>query len=109
MIRFTNIIGMAAADGVTVICMALEDERQRMVNNTFQTVPLFSGKEYLKNMPGFFDLIGRVMPRNNGDETAYPPGISFESADSSYMAKWTGAGEQRNFQLDIQKIIEANK
>ena len=109
MLRLTNMIGIAAASGVVVICMALEDERQRMVNNTFQTVPLFSGKEYLKNMPGFFDLIGRVMPRTKDEKLIYPPGISFESVDGSYMAKWTGTGSKRNFQLDIRQILDANK
>ena len=108
--RFTNVLGIPAAQGATVVCIALEDEKAKVINGSVQRVPLFAGKDYLSNMPGFFDMIGRVVTRVDKDnKVVYPPGIMFESSDNSFMAKWTGPGSKRNFQLDIRQILEANK
>ena len=41
----TDAIGKNARRGITVICLALEDEKQQMVEGSFMKVPLFAGKQ----------------------------------------------------------------
>lgn len=60
-----------------------------------------------------FDLIGFVRPREEVKDgkrvVLMPPGVSFESDDGTFMAKWTGVGEKRHYILDVSKILKANE
>ena len=114
-VRLTDAIGKNARRGITVICLALEDEKQQMVEGSFMKVPLFAGKQYSKEMGGFFDLIGRVTPnikvaKKDGKDIKtieYPPIVSFASPNGDFQAKWTGLCSSPNkvFYFDLKKIL----
>ncbi|MBU0977382.1 MAG: hypothetical protein KKD18_03125, partial [Nanoarchaeota archaeon] len=64
------------------------------------------------NMPGFFDLIGKVETRKdeNGN-IVYPPLVKFESPDGDFMAKFTGVKKPGTLAwgpLNLTKILKFN-
>jgi hypothetical protein len=79
----------------------------------YDFAPLLKGKEYGKDFEGMFDLIGYVTTRTErkGDaddrDIVFPPGISFESPDGSFMAKWTGVGDKKKMKMNWAKILDA--
>jgi hypothetical protein len=91
--------------GKIVIVTALLLENPKW-NRELSAAPALKGREFPTNMPGFFDLIGLVEPRTNGDgRVLYPPMVRFQSADDSFVAKWTGAGKKTQGPMDIRKIL----
>ena len=71
----------------------------------YEFAPLLKGKEYGKDFEGMFDLIGFVRPREEVKDgkrvVLMPPGVSFESDDGTFMAKWTGVGEKRSVRIPM--------
>lgn len=113
MFRVTSLLMKYAQAGKVVVCTALLMENPKW-NRSLSAAPALSAKEFPVNMPGFFDLIGRMETRYRkaGDdiyEIIYPPQVYFESADDSFVCKFTGAGTKRSGPLYITKILEANK
>lgn len=110
MLRFTNLLAKLAQQGKTVICLARTEQNPKFNRELF-AAPALKGKDYAKNMPGFFDFIGYVEPRIKDGQNIYPPYVSFES-DGDFMAKWTGIIPEKGVRkkiLDIKKILEVSK
>ncbi len=111
-LRFTDTIARYAVKGKYVILLARLDQNPSWARH-YEFAPLLKGKEYGKDFEGMFDLIGFVRPREEVKDgkrvLLMPPGVSFESEDGSFMAKWTGVGEKRHFQLNMSKILKVNE
>ena len=91
--------------GKVVIVTALLQENPKW-NRELAAAPALKGREFPVNMPGFFDLIGLVESRTDGDgKLIYPPRVRFQSPDDSFVAKFTGAGNKTQGPLDITKIL----
>lgn len=106
MSRFMRILGRLSARGKIVIVTALVAENPKW-NRELAAAPALKGREFPNTMPGFFDLIGFVQTRHNDSgEVIYPPWVSFESPDGSFMAKYTGTGKKRSGPLDFSKILK---
>ena len=94
MYRISELMGMFATKGVVAVMVALIDKDVRWdKTGSFEAAPLFGGKKFPANVPGFMDLIGLVQDSGQRDDkgrTMYPPLVSFRSDDKSFVAKWTG-------------------
>lgn len=117
-IRFTDTIARYAQNGKYVILLARLDQNPSWGRH-YEFAPLLKGKEYGKDFEGMFDLIGYVTTRTeaimdvDGHDTgnervSFPPGISFESPDGSFMAKWTGVGDVKKFKMNWARILGAS-
>jgi len=105
MFRLTAALGKLSRAGKIVIVTALLQESPRW-NRELAAAPALKGREFPVNMPGFFDLIGLVEPRTDGEgKVIYPPRVRFQSPDDSFVAKWTGVGNKTQGPLDISKIL----
>ncbi len=105
MFRLTALLGKLSRAGKIVIVTALLQESPKW-DRALAAAPALKGREYPVNCPGFFDLIGLVEPRTNGDgKVIYPPRVRFRSPDDSFLAKWTGVGEKTEGPLNISKIL----
>ena len=75
--------------GVDVICTARDDQAPKW-NRSLSCAPALSGKEFSKDMKGYFDFIGMLEPRKDENgKTLYPSYASYDLNDD-YLAKWTG-------------------
>jgi len=107
MSRFTNSIARFSQRGKTVICLARLESNPKW-DRTLSAAPSLKGKDFSKDMPGYFDFIGLVKPHYEKGVKIYPPLVSFES-DGSFIAKWTGIypeGGVTNRILNIEKILQ---
>jgi len=105
MFRLTAALGKLSRAGKIVIVTALLQESPKW-NRELAAAPALKGREFPVNMPGFFDLIGLVEPRTDGEgKVIYPPRVRFQSPDDSFVAKWTGVGNKTQGPLDISKIL----
>jgi hypothetical protein len=105
MFRLTAALGKLSRMGKIVIVTALLQENPKW-NRELAAAPALKGREFPVNMPGFFDLIGLVETRTNGEgRVIYPPRVRFQSPDDSFVAKFTGAGNKTQGPLDITKIL----
>jgi hypothetical protein len=105
MFRLTTALGKLSRMGKIVIVTALLQESPKW-NRELAAAPALKGREFPVNMPGFFDLIGLVEPRTDGEgRVIYPPRVRFQSPDDSFVAKWTGVGNKTQGPLDITKIL----
>jgi hypothetical protein len=105
MFRLTAALGKLSRMGKVVIVTALLAENPKW-NRELAAAPALKGREFPVNMPGFFDLIGLVEPRTDGEgNIVYPPRVRFQSTDGSFTAKFTGTGTKTQGPLDISKIL----
>jgi len=105
MFRLTAALGKLSQIGKCVIVTGLLSENPRY-NRELAAAPALKGREFPANMPGFFDLIGLVQTRTDGEgKVMYPPLVRFQSPDGSFMAKFTGKGNRTEGPLNITKII----
>lgn len=105
MFRLTSLLGKLSRFGKITIVTALLLENPKW-NRELSAAPALKGREFPTNMPGFFDLIGLVEPRTDGDgHICYPPLVRFQSPDDSFVAKWTGPGTKNHGPLDFKKIL----
>lgn len=106
--RILNLLGSLAASGKIVVVSCLEMEHPKF-DRELAAAPALSGKEVPNTFPGFFDLIGRLIPNvDDKGKIKFPPIVSFES-DGSYMAKFTGKGDKRTGPLNWEKLLKATK
>ncbi len=109
MFRLMKTIGRLSEAGKIVIVTALLQENPKW-DRELAAAPALKGREFPTSMPGFFDLIGLVEPRVDGNgKLIYPPMVSFESSDGSFLAKFTGTGDKRTGPLDFMKMLKINK
>jgi hypothetical protein len=105
MFRLTAALGRLSQAGKTVIVTALLMENPKW-NRELSAAPALKGREFPVNMPGFFDLIGLVEPRVNGEgNLMFPPRVRFQSPDDSFVAKFTGTGTKTSGPLNVGKIL----
>jgi len=108
--RLCKTLGLIATQGVVVVCIALLDEMPKW-NRELSAAPAFVGKDFNKDYPAFFDLIGLVQQRVDGDgNVLYPPMVTFTS-DGSFIAKWSGkrVGKDVKGLLNWTKILAFEK
>jgi hypothetical protein len=74
--------------GIDVICTARDEDNPKW-NRELVCGPCLSGKEFGKDMKGFFDFIGLLESQIVDGEIVYPPLISCDD-NGSYLSKWTG-------------------
>ena len=110
MFRLTAALGRLSRAGKVVIVTALLQESPKW-DRELAAAPALKGREFPVNMPGFFDLIGLVEPRTNGEgQVTYPPRVRFQSPDGSFVAKYTGPPEGKTEgPLNIQKILNQGR
>lgn len=109
MFRLTAALGRLSQMGKVVIVTCLLAESPKW-NRELAAAPALKGREFPVNMPGFFDLIGMVETRVDGEgKVIYPPRVRFQSPDDSFVAKFTGAGTRTEGPLDIAKILMLGK
>jgi len=107
-IRITGLLKKIAATGIVVICSALEDrDPKTRILTGCELNPLFEGKQFMKAMPGNFNLIGRLRSRKDKDgKIVYPPMIDFrDDAGGKFLAKYTGLEGKTTGPLDWSKIL----
>lgn len=109
-LRFTDTVARYTRDGKYVVLLARLDESPSWARH-YSFAPLLKGKEYGKDFEGMFDLVGYVESRTEENvdthewKIVFPPGVSFESSSGSFMAKWTGAGDNKIRKLNLAKIL----
>lgn len=107
--RFTAALAKLSQQGMAVVCLA-RLESQPKFNRALSGAPALKGREYPKDMPGYFDFIGYVEQRVEDGVIVYPPLVSFES-DGSYVCKWNGLkpkGGVYKRPLHIEKLLKAS-
>jgi hypothetical protein len=112
--RITGVIGNVAAQGVIVVITALQADDPTW-NRELAAGPALAGKKFAEDMPGFFDLIGKVTSKVKEkkvdnvmiEKIVYPPVVWFESdKDEAFTAKWSGPPLKKPyFPLDWKKIL----
>lgn len=107
MIRIAQLCGKLSQQGTCVLWTALVQGDTRFGDGQFGKAPNFAGKAFNKDFPGLFDLIGLVKDNYDKDgKLIYPPKVGFHSSAGDFMAKWTGQGMERVFDLDIDSIMK---
>lgn len=98
---FENITKM----GIDVHCTARDDSQPKW-NRELACAPALSGKEFSRDMKGYFDFIGMI--ESNLDEhgkVSYPPLVSCDD-NGNYLSKWTGIKPEGGV---IQKIFNVER
>lgn len=96
--------------GIIVVMLAqgMEDPKW---NRDLAVAPNFIGKKFNRDLKSHFDLIGLVHTRTNEEgKIMYPPLVSFQSHDGSFMAKYTGKPRaSMTGPLVLNKIVPEGK
>jgi hypothetical protein len=75
--------------GIDVVWSARDMDNPKW-NTSLACGPAIAGKEFPRDMKGFFDFIGMLESRyNEAGEIIYPPVVSCDD-DGAYLSKWTG-------------------
>lgn len=89
--------------------ITFRDQENPKWNRELACAPALSGKEFGKDMKGFFDFLG--MLESNIDDNGriiYPPLVSCDD-DGSFLSKWTGIkppGGVIRKPFNVQKILD---
>lgn len=95
---------LSSQHGKVVVITCQLTERPKW-NRELAAAPALKGREFPDNMPGFFDLIGKLESRvNKAGDLVYPPIIRFHSPEDDFMAKFTGVGKTAG-PLDFKKFL----
>jgi hypothetical protein len=93
--------------GIDVHCTARDDSQPKW-NRELACAPALAGKEFPRDMKGFFDFIGLVESQfNEKNEIVYPPVISCDD-NGSYLSKWTGIKPEGGVirkPFNVQKLL----
>ena len=94
--------------GYDVIWSARDQDNPKW-NLEFSCAPALAGKEFPRDMKGFFDFIGMLESRyDEKGEIIYPPVISCDD-DGSFLSKWTGfkpPGGVIRKPFDVKKLLQ---
>lgn len=105
--RFCKVTGKISKSGLLVVGIALEADNPKW-NKMLAAGPNFAGQAFPKDMPGFFDNIGRVESMVNKDgKIIYPPRVYFQSdSDNTWVSRWSGPALNAPFlPLDWELIV----
>lgn len=111
MIRYSRQLQRLSTLDHLVIMTAQIDERPKW-NRALSVGPLLAGKMFGDNSKGFFDYIGFVqhntITKGGKKQIVYPPRISFESPDESFLCAWTGKKDKPMVDLpfDLGQILK---
>jgi hypothetical protein len=108
MIRLMKGFENLTINGIDVHCTARTQENPKW-NRSLACAPALSGKEFPRDFKGFFDFIGLLQTRFDGDgKVVYPPFVSMND-DGSYLSKFTGIQPPSgviNVPFDVKKILD---
>lgn len=108
MARLMTGFEILTANGIDVICTARDTEYPKW-NKMLACAPALAGKEFPRDVKGFFDFIGLVETRfDEKGEVVYPPLVSCDD-DGSYLSKWTGVkppGGVIRKQFNVKKMMD---
>lgn len=108
MLRLMKLTGNLCDAGYDVIYTARDEDRPKY-NRELQCGPALMGKDFSKQMKGYFDFIGLVESNIDDDGIVhYPPLVSCDD-DGSYLSKWTGIkppGGVIRRPFNIQKMMQ---
>jgi hypothetical protein len=91
--------------GIDVHCTARDDNQPKW-NRELTCAPALAGKEFGRDMKGFFDFIGLVESRTDEDgHIIYPPSVSCDDT-GGYLSKWTGIKPEGGV---IRKVFNVGK
>lgn len=88
--------------------LTFRDQDNPKWNRELACAPNLAGKEFGKDMKGFFDFMGLLESNIIDREVVYPPLVSCDS-DGSFLAKWTGIkppGGVIRKPFNVQKILD---
>lgn len=88
--------------------LTFRDQDNPKWNRELACAPALAGKEFGKDMKGFFDFLGLLESQIIDREVIYPPLVSCDS-DGSFLAKWTGIkppGGVIRKPFNIQKMFD---
>jgi len=107
MIRLMKGFEQLTIHGIDVICTARDQDAPKW-NRSLSCGPALAGKEFGRDIKGFFDFIGLIESRFDDDgNVVYPPLASFDD-DGTYLSGWTGikpaSGVVRK-QFNIKKML----
>lgn len=75
--------------GIDIHCTARDDSTPKW-DRSLACAPALAGKEFPRDMKGFYDFIGLLESRfDDNGEIMYPPVVSCDDS-GSYLSKWTG-------------------
>lgn len=108
--RIMGALGRLSRGGKIVTLTALLAENPKY-NRSLGAAPFLKGKEFPTGMPSYLDLIGLVSSRTDAEgRVIYPPLVRFQSADDSFIAKYTGPpGGKVQGLFNIEKILQIKK
>ena len=93
--------------GIDVHCTARDDSTPKW-DRALACAPALAGKEFPRDMKGFFDFIGLLETRvDENGEVVYPPVVSCDDT-GSYLSKWTGIkppGGVIRKPFDVKKLL----
>jgi len=92
--------------GIDVIVTARTQDSPKW-NRELSCAPALAGKEFPRDMKGFFDFIGLVERNIIDNQVKNPPLVSFED-DGSFLSKWTGIsldGGVRRKPFNVKKML----
>lgn len=107
MFRLMKGLERLTVNGIDVHCTARVDSTPKW-DRSLSAAPALAGKEFPRDMKGYFDFIGLVESRFDKDGiVVYPPVVSCDS-DGSFVSKWTGIKPEGGVikkQFNVQKIL----
>jgi hypothetical protein len=107
MVRLMKGFEQLTINGIDVICTARDQDSPKW-NKALSCGPALAGKEFGRDIKGFFDFIGFIESRIDKDgNVLYPPLASFDD-DGSYLSGWTGIkpdGGVIGRQFNIKKML----
>jgi hypothetical protein len=93
--------------GIDVHCTARDDSQPKW-DRTLACAPALAGREFPRDMKGFFDFIGMIETNIDKDgKVVYPPLVSCDD-DGSFLSKWTGVkptGGVIRKPFNVQKLL----
>jgi hypothetical protein len=107
MIRLMKGFEQLTVAGIDVICTARDQDAPKW-NKSLSCGPALAGKEFGRDIKGFFDFIGLIESRFDEDgNVVYPPLASFDD-DGSYLSGWTGIKPESGVirkQFNVKKML----
>lgn len=105
--RLMSAFEQLTVSDIDIHCTARDQDNPKW-NRELSCGPALSGKEFPRDMKGFFDFIGLVESNIVDGQVVYPPLVSCDD-DGSYLSKWTGIkppGGVIRKPFNIQKMFD---
>lgn len=94
--------------GIDVICTARDSSTPKW-DRSLACAPALAGKEFPRDIKGFFDFVGLIESQFDEDgKVIYPPLASFDD-DGSFLSGWTGIKPKSGvigIKFNVKKILD---